>query len=144
MSLYKEKLDRRSATEPIGLSPKAPKSKAVSEPSLSIFRANHLLRQQHRHQKPHSSGRRAHNAQGFQRPRASQAFQLLSIQDGRRGPLRPLVQNDQVGQHFDPMDLQPLPFWTPLEYLRVPVLQATHLPALHSKRLRCSVCRHPD
>jgi hypothetical protein len=53
--------------------------------------------------------------------------------DGQSQQLRPLLQDDQIGQHPDPVDVQPLPVGTPLVDLRMPVLQDPHLSCLHPK-----------
>ena len=59
-----------------------------------------------------------------------------SYNNGRPKLLPPQLQSAQVRKHSDPMGLQHVPLRTALVYLRMQVLQAEALPAMHQQGLR--------
>jgi hypothetical protein len=62
---------------------------------------------------------------------------VLAIHDnGSVRQLRSLVQDDQIRYNADPMALQYVSFRTALVYLRMPVLQAQNLQALHLQGIK--------
>ncbi|KAI2624143.1 hypothetical protein GGR54DRAFT_595071 [Hypoxylon sp. NC1633] len=66
----------------------------------------------------------------------SEAYSRLHLlKDGCGRQLRTLFQDDQVGQHSHPMDLQPMSLRSTLVDFRVSILQDPHVPCLRPQRL---------
>lgn len=64
-------------------------------------------------------------------PRSLQATHFPDhLHHGCRQQLCAFLQDDQVGQHTHPVDLQPMPLWTALVDLRMSVLQNSHVSCL--------------